>query len=243
MRSASIIITTILALALMGVGVAIFPMQGSDFVRGFAGAYASEVARQELAAIDKAAPKFPRKPLLPADVKVLLDQGHGSGVHIGNGLYLTAAHVVLNPSKRLDLRFKDGSIRPAEILWISKDRDVALLKAASDGVSFSRVSCSKVHIGDDVTLAGNPMALEDIVGFGKVAGDERKMAHWNNVFVVSGPVIPGQSGGAVYNKDHELIGISVGVALWPLSPFAATTTGYGFVVPTGSTICELLARA
>lgn len=205
--------------------------------------YASEVVDQEIASLNKAAPKFDRKPLLSGDVKVLLDQGHGSGVHIGNGLYLTAAHVVLNPSKRLDLRFKDGSIRPAEVLWISKERDVAMLKASGDGVSFSRVSCSKVNIGDDITMAGNPMALEDIIAFGKVAGDERVMAHWKNVFVVSGPVIPGQSGGAVYNKDHELIGISVGVAMWPLTPFAATTTGYGFVVPTGSTICELLARS
>lgn len=236
MRSASIYITALIALALMGVGVKIFPLPNSTAV-------ASEVAEQEIAKINKAAPKFDRKPLLPADVKVLLDRGHGSAVSIGSDLWLTAAHVVADPSKRLDLRLKDGSLRKAEVLWLSKDRDIALLKANSDGVSFARLNCSKPKIGDDITMAGNPLALEDIVAFGKVAGDERPMAHWKNVFIVSGPVIPGQSGGAVYNKDHELIGISVGVAMWPLSPFAATATGYGFVVPTGDTICELLARS
>jgi len=204
--------------------------------------YASEVANQEIAALNAAAPKFPRKALLPADVKVMLDGGHGSAVHIGAGLYLTAAHLFERPSKRLDLRFKGGSLRPAEVLWISKERDIALMKADGDGVSFARLNCGMPQIGDEITLAGNPTALEDIVGFGRIAGDERPLAHWKSVLVVSGPVIPGQSGGAVYNKDHELIGISVGVSLWPISPMSATATGYGFIVP-GRVICELLARS
>ena len=202
--------------------------------------YASEVAKQEVAKLNTAAPKFDRKPLLSADVKVLLDRGHGSAVHIGGNLWLTAAHVVENPSKRLDLRFKDGSIRKAEVLWLAKDRDIALLKADGDGVSFSRLNCSMPKIGDEITMAGNPVALEDIVAFGRVAGDERSIGHWKSVIVVAGPVIPGQSGGAVYNKDHELIGISVGLALFPVG-FSGSATGYGFVVPA-PVLCTLLAR-
>lgn len=234
MRSASIYITALLALLCMGLAVKLFPFPNTIAV-------ASEIADQEIATLNKAGPKFPRKPLLPADVKVMLDRGHGSGVHIGSGLFLTAAHVVANPSKRLDLRFKDGSIRPAEILWISKERDIALLKANSDGVSFARVNCGVPQIGDELTMAGNPVSLENIVAFGRVAGEEREMAHWKSVFVISGPIIPGQSGGAVYNKDHELVGISVGLALFPIG-FTGSATGYGFAVP-GRTLCQLLARA
>lgn len=235
MRSIPVFITALLALALMGVGLKLFPFPSGDF------AIASEIADQEVAIINKAAPKFPRRPLLSADVKVMLDRGHGSAVHLGSGLYLTAAHVVADPSKRLDLRFKGGSIRKAEVLWISKERDVALLKASGDGVSSVRLNCSVPSIGDEVTLAGNPMALEDIVAFGRIAGDEREVGRWKSVFVVSGPIIPGQSGGAVYNMDHELIGISVGLALFPIG-FSGSASGYGFVVP-GRVLCELLARA
>lgn len=238
MRGASIIITALLALCLMGVGVSIFPMQGSMVIND---AYASELVDKEIEAINMAAPKFPRRQLLPADVKVVLDRGHGSGVHIGAGLYLTAAHVVENQSKRLDLRFRDGSIRKAEILWVSKDSDIALLKSGGDGVSFSRLSCAMPQVGDEVTLAGNPVALEDIVAFGRIAGDARAIGHWKSVVVVSGPVIPGQSGGAMYNKDHDLIGISVGLALFPVG-FSGSATGYGFAVP-GPVLCELLARS
>lgn len=206
----------------------------------FKPSYASEIAAQEIAKLNAAAPKFKRRPLLPADAKLVLDKGHGSAVAIGNDLWLTAAHVVLNPSKRLDMRLKDGSLRKAEILWISKERDIALLKADSDGVSFARINCGMPKIGDDVTMAGNPVALEDIVGFGRIAGDEREIGHWKSVIVISGPIIPGQSGGAVYNKDHELIGISVGLALFPVG-FSGSATGYGFAVP-GATLCQLLAK-
>lgn len=219
------------------IGGAIYYSIGETIVKP---SYASEIAAQEIAKLNDAAPKFKRRPLLPADAKLVLDKGHGSAVAIGHDLWLTAAHVILNPSKRLDMRLKDGSLRKAEILWISKERDIALLKANSDGVSFARINCGMPKIGDDVTMAGNPVALEDIVGFGRIAGDEREIGHWKSVIVISGPIIPGQSGGAVYNKDHELIGISVGLALFPVG-FSGSATGYGFAVP-GRTLCQLMAK-
>src|SRR5690349_14752440 len=86
------------------VGGAVYYTAPSSVLRP---SYASEIADQAIRDMNaKAAPKFPRKTLLPADVKVLLDRGHGSAVSIGGDLWLTAAHVVLNPSKRLDLRLK-----------------------------------------------------------------------------------------------------------------------------------------
>lgn len=235
MRTLPIYFAALVALALMGVGLKFFPFP--DPIKPL---YAAEIVNQEIAKLNDAAPKFKRRPLLPADAKLVLDRGHGSAVAIGHDLWLTAAHVILNPSKRLDMRLKDGSLRKAEILWISKERDIALLKANSDGVSLARINCGMPKIGDDVTMAGNPVALEDIVGFGRIAGDEREIGHWKSVIVISGPIIPGQSGGAVYNKYHELIGISVGLALFPVG-FSGSATGYGFAVP-GATLCQLLAR-
>lgn len=202
--------------------------------------YASEVSDKVIADMNEAAPKFPRKPLLSADVKVLLDQGHGSAFYAGNNLWLTAAHVVDGPSKRLDLKFADGSTRKATVLWISKTTDVALLQADGEGVAVSPINCGMPQVGDDITLAGNPVGLEFIRAFGRIAGEEREIGPWKSVVVVSAPTIPGQSGGAVYNSQGEVVGITVGLSLMPLG-FAASTTGYGFVVP-GSTICQLLAR-
>lgn len=108
MRKIYSLLAWLAPISLIG-GSVVYSMQ--DVVKP---SYASEIADQEIAALNKAAPKFPRKALLPGDVKVLLDNGHSSAVSIGGDLWLTAAHVVANPSKRLDLRLKDGSIRPAE---------------------------------------------------------------------------------------------------------------------------------
>lgn len=232
MRSIPLWITAFVALALMGIGLKYMPMPD---------AVASEVADREIAELNRTAPKFPRKALLSADVKVLLDKGHGSAVHLGGGLYFTAAHVATATSKRLDLQFKDGSVRKAEVLWIAKGLDIALLKADGDGVSSPRMRCEAPKIGEEITMAGNPVALDNIIAFGRVAGDVRSIGDWKSVFVISGPVIPGQSGGAVYDKDHNLVGISVGLALFPVG-FSGSATGYGFAVP-GSDLCQILARA
>lgn len=175
-----------------------------------------------------------------ADVKVLLDKGHGSAVHIGGGLFLTAAHVVLNPSKRLDIKLQDKSVRAAQVLWVSTSYDIALIQADGAGISTSSLSCAKAAIGDNVTLTGNPMALEAITAFGRIASEEVAIGSWKSVLVVSGPTIPGQSGGAVYNEAHEVVGITVGLMGVQLGMFPSAS-GYGTIVPS-STICTLLGR-
>lgn len=169
--------------------------------------------------------------LQSADVKVLLDKGHGSAVHIGNGYFLTAAHVADASTGRLDIKLHDKSIRKATKLWSSKDYDIAT----------SSLSCEMVKVGTPLTLTGNPMMLEDITSFGRIAGDERTLEHWKSVLVVSAPTIPGQSGGAVYNEKHEIVGITVGMMALPIGPFSASVTGYGTIVPS-KTICGLLGR-
>jgi len=51
--------------------------------------------------------------------------GHGSGVYIGNGLVLTAAHVV-GDSKTVTLH-SDRDL-PGEVLWSNKKYDLALVR-------------------------------------------------------------------------------------------------------------------
>lgn len=183
--------------------------------------------------------RFPVKPLLSADIKVLVDRGHGSGVHIGNGKYLTAAHVV-REAKTVKVKFADKSVREAKVLWVSQDYDIALLDASGSGVSVAKLSCLEPAVGTNITMVGNPMALEGITAFGRVAGSAQELAHWKSVIIVSGPSIPGQSGGPVYNEAHEVVGITVGLMGVNLGMFPSVS-GYGSVVPM-SAVCGLLAK-
>lgn len=203
--------------------------------------YASEIADGEIAKLNAAAPKFPRKPLLPADVKVVVDGGHGSAVYIGHGVFLTAAHVVSKITKPFTIKLHDGSVRPAEVMWFNTKYDIGLIGANGDGLQSSDLQCREMDIGEAIRIEGNPTIMEFVSASGKIAGLGRKMGFWERVQVVDVTILPGQSGGPVYDKDGNLIGITVGVATLGMA-WASSPTGFGFIVP-GKSICPLLGRS
>lgn len=203
--------------------------------------YASELAAQEIAKLNAAAPKFPRKPLLPADVKVVLEGGHGSAVYIGSGVFLTAAHVVSKITKPFTIKLHDGSVRKAEVLWFNTKYDIGLIAADGDGLRSSDLQCRELEVGETIRVEGNPTIMEFVSATGRIAGAGRKIGFWERVQVVDITILPGQSGGPVYDVGGKLVGITVGVATYGMG-WAAAPTGFGFVVP-GKSICQLLARA
>jgi S1-C subfamily serine protease len=236
MRSLPIYFAALVALALMGFGLKFFPFP--DPVKPL---YAAEIVNQEIAKLNEAAPKFPRKPLLPADVKIVLEGGHGSAVHIGNGIFLTAAHVVNKQTKPFSIKLHDGSVRKAETLWFNTKYDIALVAASGDGLSISDLQCRELDTGESIRIEGNPTIMEFVSATGKIAGAGRKIGFWERVQVVDITILPGQSGGPVYDASGKLVGITVGVATFGMG-WSASPTGFGFVVP-GKAICPLLARA
>lgn len=236
MRTLPIYFAALVAFALMGFGLKFFPFP--DPVKPL---YASEIATAEIAKLNAAAPKFPRKPLLPADVKVVMDGGHGSAVHIGNGIFVTAGHVVNKITKPFTIKLHDGSIRPAEVLWFNSKYDIGLISANGDGLQSSDLQCRELDVGEAIRIEGNPTIMEFVSATGKIAGLGRKIGFWERVQVVDITILPGQSGGPVYDKDGKLVGITVGVATFGMG-WSASPTGFGFIVP-GSAVCKLLARA
>jgi S1-C subfamily serine protease len=74
---------------------------------------------------------FPAKPRTVSEatvVKVSVAEGHGSGVNIGNGYIVTAAHV---PGEAATVKIKTsgGKEFDADVLWVNHVYDVALLRA------------------------------------------------------------------------------------------------------------------
>lgn len=174
-------------------------------------------------------------------VKVLPKQGHGSGVHIGDGYILTAAHVV-NAEASVDLLADDGSKQKAEVLWVNKAYDIALLKASKPRkLGVSELSCRTANPGEAIVAKGNPGSIEFVSTWGRVAGTVRTVGPWRAVLVTNIAVIPGQSGGPVYDRRGYVVGITVGVMVAPIG-FSGSLVGVGYAVP-GSAVCSLMARA
>ncbi|MEV4606224.1 trypsin-like peptidase domain-containing protein [Neorhizobium sp. LMR1-1-1.1] len=174
-----------------------------------------------------------------ATVKVILTNGHGSGVHIGNGFVVTAAHVA-GDAATVELKTKDGKIRPADVLWVNKTYDIALLRTSPEMLPAAHLDCRTVSAGTVIEAIGNPLSVEFISAYGKIAGAPRAQGPWKSVFVTDITTVQGQSGGPVFGPSGDLIGITVGVMGVPMG-FSASLVGYGFVVPS-TEVCALLGR-
>lgn len=174
-----------------------------------------------------------------ATVKVMMKNGHGSGVHIGNGFVLTAAHVTGNAAT-VDLKTKDGKARPADVLWVNKAYDIALLRTSPEMLPAARLSCKTAKDGDPIVAVGNPLKVEFVAAYGKIAGKPRAQDPWKSVYVTDITTVMGQSCGPVFAASGELIGITVGVMGVPMG-FSASLVGFGFVVPSAD-VCGLLGR-
>lgn len=174
-----------------------------------------------------------------ATVKIQVNDAHGSGVHIGDGFIVTAAHVV-GDAKEVQMKAKGAEFRKADVLWVNKANDIALLRTSSDGLGIAHLSCRSVKAGDPIVAYGNPLQIEFVAAYGKIAGEPRKTGPWNAVYVTDITTVMGQSGGPVFTDKGDLIGITVGVMAAPIG-FSGSLVGYGYVVPS-TAVCELLAR-
>jgi S1-C subfamily serine protease len=182
----------------------------------------------------------------PSNLLLSDKDGHGSGVYIGGGFVLTAAHVP-GEEKTMDAKAEDGSTRTATVLWSNHLYDVALMHI-DDGSHFevSPLSCAPTVVGQHVRSFGNPSDLEFVWTSGEVIGEPRKIFEaWAEAVPVDMTIIPGQSGGGVLDDDGQVVGIAVGVMTADMQTgygmYSTSVTGIGYIVPS-TTICMLLAR-
>lgn len=181
----------------------------------------------------------PSKPHPSSVVKVILTNGHGSGVSIGGGYVLTAGHVAVDGV--VSLKNSLGVEQPAEVLWYNKDYDVSVIMASKPEIlGNSPLSCRVPNVGEEVIATGSPLDTEFTSYWGHVNGSLVKSGPWNEVVSLDMTIIPGISGGPLFDKSGNVVGIAVGVASFD-NERMHTLTGIGFAVP-GATICKLMAR-
>ena len=181
-----------------------------------------------------------RDNLSKSTVRVTVGQGHGSGVNIG-GFVISAAHVVGSESEVM-LSTSDGKQTPADVLWVNRAHDVALLKPREKlTAAVSRLACdAPVSVGQSIEAVGNPGPLEFVHSWGRVSGPTKEYFRWKLAFIADLGIAPGSSGGPVLDHHGRVVGIVVGVILTQLG-WTPAPTHYALIVPA-SAICSLLAR-
>jgi S1-C subfamily serine protease len=181
-----------------------------------------------------------RDALALSTVKVLVGDGHGSGVHTGNRYIITAAHVV-GQEKTVKVKTSRGEESTADVLWINKAHDIALLRAHTlPGVNASRIDCAAVGVGQHIEAIGNPGPLEFIHAFGRVSSAVEQRGPWAQAYIVSMTVAGGMSGGPAFDSQGRIVGIVVGVALTQIG-WGPSALAFAYVVPSKS-VCNLTMR-
>lgn len=178
---------------------------------------------------------------------------HGSGfVWNSNGLIVTNYHNV-EVADRFDVTLSNGVHHEAFVIGADPRSDLVILRIeVSDLQVPPPAEANQVKPGQWVITLGNPLGFagEDgqaAVSVGVVSakgksltgrfGVENDYRNYDNMIQTTLDLIPGMSGGAVFNLDGEVIGIAT-------ARFAADdeTASVGFVIPLSHRIRSILRR-
>lgn len=142
----------------------------------------------------------------------------GSGFVItADGYILTNYHVIetaYSSNAEINVMMHDGTKYTATVVGFEADNDIAVLKIDADGLSPATLADSDdMRVGDAVYAVGNPLGeLEFTMTSGNVSALDRLITTDSNseainMFQFDAPVNSGNSGGPVYNRRGEVIGV------------------------------------
>ena len=152
----------------------------------------------------------------------------GTGIVISSlGHILTASHVV-KKAKSIEIRDINGNKFIAKLILDDPNTDLAIIKAEID-ITPINISKDKPKIASSTCLISNSFGLDLGITCGVVSAIGRKNTGFNKVenFVQTDAAAnPGSSGGALVNKNGELIGMMSGI----FTKNTDTNSGVNFAV-------------
>ena len=187
----------------------------------------------------KVAPAVVQIKALSTDGKLV---SSGSGVVIDDaGDILTALHVVQDAS-RVSVVFADGTESEAVIISSIAASDIAALRPSNTPAQLTPATLgnpSRLRIGDDAIVVGNPFNLSRSLSTGVISGLDRSVQVPNQNRSLTGliqfdaAVNPGSSGGPLVNRDGEVVGIVTGLVN-PTGQPAFSGVGFAVTIDTAA---------
>ncbi len=171
-------------------------------------------------------------------------RGIGTAFHVGNGYFVTSAHVIagardvmLEDSNRT-LEKPDKNAKVAQVIGSDTLTDIAVLKTDAPQTILEWAS-ELPSIGTSVYAIGNPFGrAPGSFSSGIISGAERVFSTEGLTLVhllqTDTAINPGNSGGPLLNSAGQVIGINAAII-----GGAGSSAGVGFVVPF--TVAEHIA--
>jgi S1-C subfamily serine protease len=172
-------------------------------------------------------------------------EGLGSGViYREDGYIITNNHVVEGASE-VNVAFADGTTERAEVVGRDPDTEIAVVRVDRDDLPAAKFSDSDdLVIGQLAVAIGSPSGFESTVtsgvisGIGRefppqlVAGDPTAARSLVDLVQTDAAISPGSSGGALADREGEIIGINVAY----LPPTETGAVNIAFAIPSETAI-------
>ncbi|MDJ0761330.1 MAG: trypsin-like peptidase domain-containing protein [Woeseiaceae bacterium] len=171
--------------------------------------------------------------------------GIGSGFLVDDeGYVMTAAHVI-QTADLVQVEFADGWSSTAAIIYSDPAKDVALLKLDKlpENPRPARLGDSdRVQTGDEVFVIGAPLGLSYTLTVGHISGrrgydDAMMRGIQAETFQTDAAINQGNSGGPLFNKRGEVIGI-----VSHIRSRSGGSDGLGFAVTINDAVDTLMAE-
>ncbi len=163
----------------------------------------------------------------------------GSGVIIDKRGYIVTNNHVVSGAQSLTVTLYDGSKLPAQLTGTDPADDLAVIKITppATGLIVAQLGdSSKLQVGQEVLVIGNPLGITQTVTNGIVSALGRNVSEGQggatipNAIQTDAPINPGNSGGALVDLVGNLVGIPTLTAIDP--EFNTPANGVGFAIPS-----------
>lgn len=162
----------------------------------------------------------------------------GSGFIISSNGYILTNHHVIDDADEIKVTMYDDTVYEAELIGYDESNDIAVLKVDAENLTPVVLGDSDLmNVGDEVIAIGNPLGeLTFSLTSGVVSALDRKVTIENtamNLIQTDCAINAGNSGGALFNKYGEVIGIT-NAKYSSRSTSEASIDNVGFAIPVNS---------
>ena len=172
-------------------------------------------------------------------------EGLGSGVIYRKDGYIITNNHVVEGAREVNVAFADGTTERAEVVGRDPDTEIAVVRVDRNDLPAAKFGISDdLVIGQLAVAVGSPSGFESTVtsgvisGIGRefppqlVAGDPTAARSLVDLIQTDAAISPGSSGGALADREGEIIGINVAY----LPPAETGAVNIAFAIPSETAI-------
>lgn len=172
-------------------------------------------------------------PTKKSDNKSYVSISAGSGVVYSSDGYIITNEHIIKDTNEITVTLKNSTTYPATLIASDTNNDIALLKINATNLSpVTFANSDDIKLGEETTVIGNPLGeLSGTVTDGVVSAINRIViveGHEMSLLQTSAEINSGNSGGGVFRRTGELIGIVIAKSS------GEDIEGLGFAIPSNT---------